>query len=474
MLLDKSISQLAKLLRSKKISSVDLVTEAYKRISNINPQLNSFITLRNRAEVLQEARKADENIDQATSLLHGIPYSLKDAYVNQETQTTCGSQMLDGFKSPYAATVQKKLKDARAILIGKNNLDAWGHGGSTENTDYGVGKNPWNTTRIPGGSSGGSAAAISSRMISFSIGEDTGGSIRNPSSMCNTSGLKVSYGRVSRYGTISYASSLDSVGPMAKSVEDLALVLKNIVGQDHLDATSSNNKNTNYLTNLNKKATKTIGLPKEFFDEGLDPKVKKIILKAVKEYENAGHKIIEVSIPLIKYGVSIYYLTGLSETSSNMARYDGVRYGYNRQLLSDETKRRIMLGSYALSAGYADELYKKAQQARTKLIEEFNKSFKKCDVLLAPVTPSIPAKIGELINDPLKSFLEDLYTGPINVAGLTSLSVPAGFTKDNLPVGLQLIGKRFHEAELLQLGHAYQQLTDWHLKKPPILKEEND
>ncbi|MBT3249390.1 MAG: Asp-tRNA(Asn)/Glu-tRNA(Gln) amidotransferase subunit GatA [Candidatus Pacebacteria bacterium] len=470
MLLDKSISQLAKLLRSKKVSSVDLVTEAYDRIADLNPQLNSFISLRDKEEVIKEAKKADEGIDQATSLLHGIPYSLKDAYVNKETQTTCGSQVLDGFNSPYEATVQKKLKDSGAILIGKNNLDAWGHGGSTENTDYKVGKNPWDITRIPGGSSGGSAAAISSRMISFSIGEDTGGSIRNPSSMCNTSGLKVSYGRVSRYGTISYASSLDSVGPMAKSVEDLALVLKNIIGKDKLDATSSNNNDTDYLTDLNKKVSKTIGLPKEFFDEGLDPKVKEIILKAVKKYEDAGHKVVEVSIPLIKYGVSIYYLTGLSETSSNMARYDGVRYGHSRQLLSDETKRRIMLGSYALSAGYADELYKKAQQARTKLIEEFTKAFKECDVLLAPVTPSIPAKIGELINDPLKSFLEDLYTGPINVAGLTSLSIPAGFTQDKLPVGMQLIGKRFHEAELLQLGHAYQQLTNWHLEKPSIIQ----
>ena len=470
MLLDKSISQLAKLLRSKKVSSVDLVTEAYDRIADLNPQLNSFISLRDKEEVIKEAKKADEGIDQATSLLHGIPYSLKDAYVNKETQTTCGSQVLDGFNSPYEATVQKKLKDSGAILIGKNNLDAWGHGGSTGNTDYKVGKNPWDITRTPGGSSGGSAAAISSRMISFSIGEDTGGSIRNPSSMCNTSGLKVSYGRVSRYGTISYASSLDSVGPMAKSVEDLALVLKNIIGKDKLDATSSNNNDTDYLTDLNKKVSKTIGLPKEFFDEGLDPKVKEIILKAVKKYEDAGHKVVEVSIPLIKYGVSIYYLTGLSETSSNMARYDGVRYGHSRQLLSDETKRRIMLGSYALSAGYADELYKKAQQARTKLIEEFTKAFKECDVLLAPVTPSIPAKIGELINDPLKSFLEDLYTGPINVAGLTSLSIPAGFTQDKLPVGMQLIGKRFHEAELLQLGHAYQQLTNWHLEKPSIIQ----
>jgi aspartyl-tRNA(Asn)/glutamyl-tRNA(Gln) amidotransferase subunit A len=471
MLLDKSISQLARLLKDKKNSVVDLVTESYERIEKLDHQLNSFITLRDKKEVIKEAQQADKNIGKATSPLYGIPYSLKDAYVNKETRTTCGSEVLDKFNSPYEATVHRKLKEAGAILIGKNNLDAWGHGGSTENTDYGAGKNPWDLTRIQGGSSGGPAAAISSRMVGFAIGEDTGGSIRNPSSMCNTSGLKVSYGRVSRYGTIAYASSLDSVGPMAKSVEDLALVLESMVGKDELDATSSANKDVKYIKNLNKKVTKTIGVPKEFFGDGLDPIVENIILRAVKEYEAAGYKIVNVSIPLMEYGVSIYYLTGLSETSSNMARYDGVRYGESRQLLSDETKRRIMLGSYALSAGYADELYKKAQQARTKLIEEFNKAFESCDVLLAPVTPSIPAKIGELINDPLKSFLEDLYTGPINVAGLTSLSLPAGFTKDNLPVGMQLIGQRFHEAELLKMGYVYQQLTDWHTKKPPILNQ---
>lgn len=471
MLLDKSITQLAQMLRDKKVSVVDLVNEVYEKIESLDPQVNSFITLRDKEEVIKEAEAADKNIDQATSPLYGIPYSLKDAYVAKETRTTSASKVLDEFMSPYDATVHQKLKKAGAILIGKNNLDAWGHGGSTENTDYEVGKNPWDLSRIPGGSSGGPAAAISSRMVGFAIGEDTGGSIRNPSSMCNITGLKVSYGRVSRYGTIAYASSLDSVGPMAKSVEDLSLVLETMVGKDKFDATSSQNKDTNYFQNLDKKENEVIGLPKEFFGEGLDPAVKKIVLQAAKEYERAGYKIVDVSIPLMEYGVSIYYLTCLSETSSNMARYDGVRYGNSRQLLSDETKRRIMLGSYALSAGYADELYKKAQKARTKLIEEFNKAFEKCDILLAPVTPSIPAKIGELINDPLKNFLEDLYTGPINVAGLPSLAIPAGFA-NNLPVGMQLIGKKFHEEELLQLGYQYQQMTDWHTQQPPILKND--
>ena len=473
MLIDKPISELAKLLKDRKISVLELVTEAYEQIEKFDSKVNAFITVRDKNEVLAEAKMADKNLDQAKSPLYGIPYALKDAYVNQETRTTCGSQVLDQFNSPYAATVQKKLKNTGAILIGKNNMDAWGHGGSTENTDYQTTKNPWDLARIPGGSSGGSAAAIASRMVCFAIGEDTGGSIRNPSSMCNTSGLKVSYGRVSRYGSIAYASSLDSVGPMAKTVEDLALVMKEIVGQDKFDSTSSNNQDLDYLTNLNKKEIKTIGLPKEFFSEGLDNEVKTIILEAAEKLKTAGHKIVEVSVPLIKHGVSIYYLIGLSETSSNMARYDGIRYGESRQLLSDETKRRIMLGTYALSAGYADELYKKAQKARTKLIEEFAKAFENCDILLCPVTPNPPAKIGELINDPLKSFLEDLYTGPINVAGLTSLAIPAGFTQNNLPIGMQLVGQRFHEAELLQLGNAYQKLSDWHLKKPLIL-EQND
>ncbi|MBU2543656.1 Asp-tRNA(Asn)/Glu-tRNA(Gln) amidotransferase subunit GatA [Patescibacteria group bacterium] len=471
MLLNKSISDIATLIKNKTISAVDLVNEAYEKIERLDSQINSFITIRNKKEVIKEAEEADKKNIGTKNPLYGIPYSLKDAYVTTKIRTTCASKVLNNFLSPYDATVYQKLKQAGAIMIGKNNLDAWGHGGSTENTDYGGGKNPWDTSRIPGGSSGGPAAAISSRMVSFAIGEDTGGSIRNPSNMCNTSGLKVSYGRISRYGVIAYASSLDSVGPMAKSVEDLALILETMVGKDKFDATSSINKNFDYVKDLHKRTTKIIGLPKEFFGEGLDSRVRKIILKVAKEYETAGYKIAEVSIPLMKYGISIYYLTSLSETSSNMARYDGVRFGNSRQLLSDETKRRIMLGSYALSAGYADELYKKAQKARTKLIKEFNKAFEVCDVLLCPVTPSPPAKIGELINDPLKSFLEDLYTGPINVAGLPSLAIPAGFTTNNLPVGMQLIGKRFHEEQLLQMGYVYQQLTHWHIKKPPLLNQ---
>ncbi|MBU0576882.1 Asp-tRNA(Asn)/Glu-tRNA(Gln) amidotransferase GatCAB subunit A, partial [Patescibacteria group bacterium] len=317
MLLNKSISDIATLIKNKTISAVDLVNEAYEKIERLDSQINSFITIRNKKEVIKEAEEADKKNIGTKNPLYGIPYSLKDAYVTTKIRTTCASKVLNNFLSPYDATVYQKLKQAGAIMIGKNNLDAWGHGGSTENTDYGGGKNPWDTSRIPGGSSGGPAAAISSRMVSFAIGEDTGGSIRNPSNMCNTSGLKVSFGRVSRYGVIAYASSLDSVGPMAKSVEDLALILETMVGKDKFDATSSINKNFDYVKNLHKRTTKIIGLPKEFFGEGLDSRVREIILKVAKEYETAGYKITEVSIPLMKYGVSIYYLTGLSETSSN-------------------------------------------------------------------------------------------------------------------------------------------------------------
>jgi aspartyl-tRNA(Asn)/glutamyl-tRNA(Gln) amidotransferase subunit A len=471
MLINKSIKELSLLLRKKEISSVDLVKESYDKIEKLDNKLHSFITIREKKEVLKEAESKNKTRKENSSIIYGLPFSIKDAYCTKNIRTTAGNKVLDDFIPPYSSTVFNKLIQAGSILIGKNNMDAWGHGGSTENTDYHPAHNPWDQTRIPGGSSGGSAIAISTRIVPFAIGEDTGGSIRNPSSMCNTSGLKVTYGRVSRYGAIAYASSLDSVGPMAKSVEDLSYILEIMAAKDNLDSTSSTQKVEKYHEYLGKSIKgKIIGLPKEFFGKGLDLKVKETILEAAKFFEKLGAKIKEINLPHFVYGVSIYYLIALSETSSNLSRYDSIRYGGQRELFSEETKKRILLGTYALSAGYADKLYKKAQKLRTVLIEEYENALKECNVLLAPITPSLPAKIGELINDPLKNILEDLYTGTINLVGAPSLAIPAGFV-EGLPVGMQIIGKRFAEKELLQIGYLYQQETDWHKRLPPIIEK---
>lgn len=469
MLINKSIKELSDLLKKKEISSVDLVKESYSKIEKYDFKLHSFITVREKNEALEEAEKKDKNRKEDSSIIYGLPFSIKDAYCTEDFRTTAGNKILDNFLPPYSAEVYKKIVNSGSILIGKNNMDAWGHGGSTENTDYQPAHNPWDVSRIPGGSSGGSAIAISTRMVPFSIGEDTGGSIRSPSSACNISGLKVTYGRVSRLGAIAYASSLDSVGPMAKSVEDLSYLLEIMAGQDILDSTSSKTKVDKYNQFLGKPIKgKIIGLPKEFFGKGLDPKVKKAIIEATKVFEKLGAKIQEVSLPHFIYGVSIYYLIALSETSSNLGRYDSFRFGGERELFSTETKKRILLGTYALSAGYSDKLYKKAQKLRTILIQEYNEALKTCDVLLAPVNPSLPSKTGELINDPLKNLMEDLYTGTISLVGAPSLSIPAGFA-EGLPVGMQIVGKKFGEGELFQLGYLYQQETDWHKKLPTII-----
>ncbi len=470
MLLSKSIKDLHILLQKKSISSVDLVEESYKNIEKLNPVLNNFITVREKKGVIDEAEKKDSSRQNDDPILSGIPYSLKDAYVTKNIRTTSASKILDNFISPYNSTIFNKMQAQGSILIGKNNMDAWGHGGSTENTNYNPGKNPWDITRIPGGSGGGPASSVASRMVSYAIGEDTGGSIRNPAGICNVSGLKVTYGRVSRYGAIAYASSLDSVGPTAKSVEDMAYVLEHMAGNDKLDATSSKRPVPKYSDVLGKEIKgKKVGIPKELFGKGLDPECKQIILTAVKKLESLGAEIVDVSIPYLKYGVTIYYLIAMSETSSNLARYDGIRYGNKRDDFSPETMRRIMIGTYALSAGYADKLYKKAQKARTVLIQEFENAYEKCDVILSPITPGKPRKIGELINDPLQNLLEDLYTVGASLVGIPSLAIPSGFTKDNLPVGIQIMGKKFAEDELLQIGDAYQQITDWHNRVPEII-----
>jgi len=471
MLLDKTISELAAGLRKKEFSSVDIVTECYDAIEKHGKELNAFITVIDNTTALTYAQKKDNERTENTSPLHGIPFVLKDAYITQRIRTTSASNVLKNYIPQYNATVYQKLLDAGAILIGKMNMDAWGHGGSTENTDFGPAKNPWDTTRVAGGSSGGPAISIAARMSAFAIGEDTGGSIRNPAAWCNITGLKVTYGRVSRYGTIAYASSFDTVGPMARTAEDCALILELVAGQDPYDATSSPHKVPKYTQKLtgNIEGIK-VGIPKEFFGQGLDSEIKKSIDIAAKKFESMGAKLIELSMPMFDYGLPVYYLIGPSETSSNLARYDGIRYGQGRNQFTPETMRRIMIGTYALSAGYYDAYYKKAQQARTLFIKEYEKALSSCDVLLMPVNPTPPTKIGELMSDPLANLLADVYTTSQNPVGVPSLALPCGFTTTNLPIGMQLVGKMFSEDLLLNIGYAYQQETDWHKRKPGILE----
>lgn len=463
MLIDKSISQLAAGLRAGEFTSVDLVNECYDSIEKYNSKINAFVTIIPREEALKKAAEI-----KFTTLLSGIPYVLKDCFVTENIRTTASSKVLDNFIPPYSATIYKKLSDAGAILIGKTNMDAWGHGGSTENTDFGPTKNPWDTTRVAGGSSGGPAAAVAARMAVFAIGEDTGGSIRNPAAWCNLTGLKVTYGRVSRYGSISYASSFDTVGPMAKTVEDCAIILETIAGVDEYDATSSPEPVAPYRKNISQLKNIVIGIPKEFYADGLDPEIKKAVLEVAETLKSSGATIKEISMPLFDLCIPVYYLIAPSETSSNLGRYTGIRYGNDRDNFTDETIRRILIGTYALSAGYYDAYYKKAQQVRTLFIEEYKKALSECDVLLQPITPTPPTKLGELMSDPLKNLLADVYTTSQNPVGVPSLALPCGFTTSGLPVGAQIVGPMFSEELLLQIGYQYQQLTDYHLKSPNL------
>lgn len=459
-------------LKSKKFSSVELTKACLEQIKKHNRDLNAFITVCEK-ESLKQAKAADNLASQSDVLetmpLLGIPFSMKDVYCTKGIRTTASSKVLENYIPVYNATAYQKLLDAGAILLGKTNCDAWGHGASTENSDFGVTKNPWNDKYVAGGSSGGSAAAVSSDMGIFSIAEDTGGSIRLPCSFCSITGMKVTYGRVSRYGAIAYASSLDSMGTMGKNVYDNALILEIIAGKDEMDATSSPNLVPKFTENIKKGVMGLrIGLAKEFFGKGLDPEVENGVKKAVSVLEKKGAKIVDVSIPSTEYGIATYYIIAPSETSSNLARYDGIRYGNNRETFGDEAKRRIMIGTYALSAGYYDAYYKKAMQARTLIRHDFEKAFEKCDVIFSPVSPTPPFKIGEKASDPLQMYLVDVYTVLINLAGIPSLTVPCGFSKDKLPIGMQIIGPQFSEDKLFQVGYCYEQATEWHKQKPNL------
>ena len=464
MLLDKSLTELLGRYRDLSIDPAEVIDEAYTQIEKHSSTLNTLITVRDKQEVLKYLKTLDPKLP-----LYGLPYVLKDSYATTELRTTCASKILDSYISPYDATVHQKLKAAGAILVGKGNQDAWGHGASTENSDYGMGKNPWDPTRVVGGSSGGPAAAVATGMSAFAIGEDTGGSIRNPAAWNNLSGLRVTYGLVSRYGCISYASSMDTVGPFGRTAQDIATVLSVIAGVDKYDATTVSHPVPDYLEQLSKSPKKLkIGLAPEMFGSGLDSEIADNAKTFASQLEALGHELVEISLPVAELSVAAYYILAPSETSSNLSRYDGIRYGGTRELFTQESMRRIMVGTYELSSGYYDAYYRQALKIRTLLIQTFERAFSLCDVILLPENPLMPPKLGELISDPIANMLADLYNTSVSLIGSPSLVIPSGFHRNGLPIGVQLVGPKFSEALLLSLGHQYQQVTNWHTRRPKL------
>lgn len=480
-MLNKSIAQLSQELKAKKISSTELTQFFLARIKQHDQNLNSFITI-TEEYALQAAKAADAKIAQGKAeALTGIPIAQKDIFCTKGIKTSCGSKMLDNFISPYDATTVERFNAAGMVMLGKTNMDEFAMGSSNENSYYGPVKNPWNLDYVPGGSSGGSAAAVAARLAPAATGTDTGGSIRQPAALCGISGIKPTYGRVSRYGMIAFASSLDQGGLFARSAEDLALLLNAMAGFDAKDSTSSTEAVPNYAASLNDSLQGLrIGLPKEFFSSALDNDIANAIQAAVMEYEKLGATIHEISLPNTSLSIPVYYVLAPAECSSNLARFDGVRYGHrckNPQDLEDlykrsrsegfgkEVIRRIMIGTYALSSGYYDAYYIKAQKVRRLVKQDFDAAFKQVDVILGPTTPTPAFKLGEKASDPVSMYLSDIYTIAVNLAGLPGMSIPAGFTR-GLPIGMQLIGNTFTEARLLNAAHGYQKATDWHNKTP--------
>lgn len=477
----KTIAELSKDLADKKISSVELTRHYLERIRKYDEQLNSFITV-TEDQALKAAKAADELRAQGKAgPLTGIPIAQKDIFCTDGVKTTCGSKMLDNFTAPYDATVVRKLKEAGTVMLGKTNMDEFAMGSSNETSFYGDVKNPWNREYVPGGSSGGSAAAVAACLAPAATGTDTGGSIRQPAGLCNLTGLKPTYGRVSRYGMIAFASSLDQGGPLTRTAEDAAMMLNAMAGFDEHDSTSIDEPVPDYTKTLNDSIKGLrIGLPKEYFSAGLNSDVAKVIEDAIKEYEKMGAIITEVSLPNTGLSVPAYYVIAPAECSSNLARYDGVRYGYRckdpvdlqdlykrsrSEGFGSEVKRRIMIGTYVLSAGYYDAYYIKAQKVRHLIRDDFTRAYKNVDVILSPTSPTTAFKFGEKTSDPVSMYLSDIYTIAVNLAGLPGISIPAGFV-NNLPVGLQLIGNLFGEAKLLNAAHWYQKATDWHTRIP--------
>ncbi|MBS1142663.1 MAG: gatA [Proteobacteria bacterium] len=483
-MINRSLKQLSQALAAREISSLELTTLFLDRIDRLNPTLNAFVTV-DREKSLKMASAADARIAAGTAgPLTGIPIAQKDIFCAEGWTTTCGSKMLANFVSPYDATViQKMHAEAGLVSLGKTNMDEFAMGSSNETSFFGPVRNPWDTSRVPGGSSGGSAAAVAARLAPAATGTDTGGSIRQPAALCNLTGLKPTYGVVSRYGMIAFASSLDQGGPMAASAEDCALLLNTMVGFDERDSTSLDRPVEDYARDLDKPLNGLrIGLPKEFFGEGCDAEVMAAVRAAIAEYEKLGATTVEVSLPNSHLSVPAYYVIAPAEASSNLSRFDGVRYGFRAEDYANlddmymksraqgfgaEVKRRIMIGAYVLSHGYYDAYYLQAQRIRRLIADDFVEAFKHCDVIMGPTSPTTAFKLGEKAADPVQMYLSDIYTIAVNLAGLPGMSVPCGFV-GGLPVGLQLIGNYFAEAQLLNVAHRYQQATDWHQRRAAI------
>ena len=481
----KTIVELASGLKKGDFSSEELTKSYLERIKKYDTDLNCFITVSEEL-ALTQARAADEVIAQGNATaLTGIPFAQKDIFCTNGVKTTCGSKMLDNFIAPYDATVINKFNQAGSVMLGKTNMDEFAMGSSNETSFYGGVKNPWDTSTVPGGSSGGSAAAVAARLAPASTGTDTGGSIRQPAALCGLTGLKPTYGRVSRYGMIAFASSLDQAGTFTQTAEDSALMLKVMSGFDDKDSTSVDKAVPDYSVNLNQdlKGLK-IGLPKEYFGEGLNSDVAKVVEEAIAEYKKMGAEIVEISLPNSHLSVPAYYVIAPAECSSNLSRFDGVRFGYRcddpkdledlykrsrGEGFGEEVKRRIMIGAYVLSAGYYDAYYLKAQKIRRLISDDFKAAFEKVDVIMGPTSPEVAFKAGEKSDDPVSMYLSDIYTIATNLAGLPGMSVPCGFT-NKMPVGLQIIGNYFDESRLLNVAHQYQQTTDWHQQMPEAFK----
>jgi len=477
----KSLVELASGLRDGHFSSEELTRACLERINHHDGELNSFITVTGDA-ALAAAQAADARIRAGEAgPLTGIPFAHKDIFCSRGVRTSCGSRMLDNFTAPYDATVTRKLHAAGAVMLGKTNMDEFAMGSSNETSWYGPVRNPWDSERVPGGSSGGSAAAVAARLVPASTGTDTGGSIRQPAALCGITGLKPTYGRVSRYGMIAFASSLDQGGPFTRTAEDAALMLAAMAGFDERDSTSVDRPVEDYTVTLNEPLQgMKIGVPKEYFGAGLDTVVADTVEAALAEYRRLGAEVSEISLPNTHLAVPAYYVVAPAECSSNLSRFDGVRFGYRAPDPHDltdlyersrgegfgaEVKRRILIGTYALSAGYYDAYYLKAQQVRRLIREDFMRAFEAVDVIMGPTAPAVAFRLGEKADDPVSMYLSDIYTIAANLAGLPALSVPAGFV-DGMPVGLHLVGNYFAEGRLLNAGHRYQQVTDWHMRCP--------
>lgn len=475
--------EIGRMIKNKEISVVEATKDALENIEKTDKAYNAFVTVCPE-EALKQAEEVQKKIDDGslTSPLAGVPMAVKDNMCTKGILTSCASKILTGFKPTYTATAVKKLEEAGAVMLGKVNMDEFAMGSTTETSYNGATINPWGENRVPGGSSGGSAVAVAADMAYYALGSDTGGSIRQPCAFCGITGIKPTYGAVSRYGLIAYASSLDQIGPMGKNVEDVAEVLSVISGHDPKDSTSVNQQPMKITLNNDIKGKK-IGIPRDYFGKGLDGDVKNAVLAAADKLKELGAEVEEFDMPSLEYAIPAYYIIACAEASSNLSRFDGVKYGYAAKDFDDltdlyyksrsegfgtEVKRRILIGAFVLSSGYYDAYYKKALQVKAVIKQSFDKAFEKYDVILSPTAPTTALKMGENLSDPLKMYLGDIYTVSVNLAGLPSMVVPCGFDKEGMPIGLQLIGKPFGENGLLNMGYAYQQATDYHTKKPVI------